>query len=233
MKDLLPADFICDPSDREAIEKKIQLLQPLEQLVSAIFIVQDLRDFSVIYMSQRGLDGLGVTFKDVRVPGEVYVNRFFNPEDSADYVPKYRAFLESGKDDVFTFFQQVKTGPQKAFQWYLSATRIFHRDESGETLAIITQTFLIDMHYHVAMKADRLMEENLQLRTQQHVFAALTKREKAILRCMALGQSSLEMSKELHISDKTVNTHRRNIKRKLNAKSNYDITRFAQTFDLI
>lgn len=36
----------------------------------------------------------------------------------------------------------------------------------------------------------------------------------------------------LHISEKTAQT-RRNIKAKLNAQSNYDITQFAQAFDLI
>jgi DNA-binding CsgD family transcriptional regulator len=30
-----------------------------------------------------------------------------------------------------------------------------------------------------------------------------------------------------------VNTHRKNVKSKLNAKTNYDITRFAQAFDLV
>jgi DNA-binding CsgD family transcriptional regulator len=50
---------------------------------------------------------------------------------------------------------------------------------------------------------------------------------------MALGHSSMEIAGNLHISETTANTHRRNIRRKINANSIYDITRFAQAFDLI
>ena len=50
---------------------------------------------------------------------------------------------------------------------------------------------------------------------------------------MALGLSSPEISRKLHISEATANTHRRNIRNKIKAESNYDITKFARAFDLI
>ena len=50
---------------------------------------------------------------------------------------------------------------------------------------------------------------------------------------MALGFNSSEIAGKLHISENTAATHRRNIKKKLNAESNYEITIFAQAFDLI
>jgi DNA-binding CsgD family transcriptional regulator len=50
---------------------------------------------------------------------------------------------------------------------------------------------------------------------------------------MALGINSNVIAGKLHISEATANTHRRNVRRKINAQNNYDITRFAQAFDLI
>jgi DNA-binding CsgD family transcriptional regulator len=50
---------------------------------------------------------------------------------------------------------------------------------------------------------------------------------------MALGKNSEQIATALHISEMTVSTHRRNIKAKIGAQSSYDITRFAQAFDMI
>ena len=52
-------------------------------------------------------------------------------------------------------------------------------------------------------------------------------------KCMALGGSAAEIAAQLFISEQTVDTHRNNIKAKLNAESNYEIVKFAQAFDLI
>ena len=66
-----------------------------------------------------------------------------------------------------------------------------------------------------------------------HLFDSLTKREKELLKFFALGNSNESISKELFISVETVATHRKNIKRKLGCKSNYDCTHFAQVFNII
>ena len=50
---------------------------------------------------------------------------------------------------------------------------------------------------------------------------------------MALGHSSSEIAEKLHISEATASTHRRNIRIIIKAETSYDITRFAQAFDLI
>jgi DNA-binding CsgD family transcriptional regulator len=84
-----------------------------------------------------------------------------------------------------------------------------------------------------AGKVDRLLEENNFLRRNQKIFSSLTQREKEILKLMALGINSNVIAEKLHISEATANTHRRNVRRKINAQNNYDITRFAQAFDLI
>ena len=83
------------------------------------------------------------------------------------------------------------------------------------------------------VKVNRLLEENNFLRRNQKIFVSLTKREKEILKLMALGDSSVEIAGKLHISQQTASTHRRNIKSKLKVESNYDVVKFAQAFDLI
>jgi DNA-binding CsgD family transcriptional regulator len=107
------------------------------------------------------------------------------------------------------------------------------RNDKGAPTHCITLAMPIHPGHHITVKVNRLLEENNFLRKYKHVFAALTHREKEIMRLMALGKNSADIAATLNISEKTVSTHRRNIKNKLNAQSSYDITRFAQAFDLI
>jgi DNA-binding CsgD family transcriptional regulator len=100
-------------------------------------------------------------------------------------------------------------------------------------LLILTIATPVDVQHRITSKGQRLLDENNFLRNNYHAFDQLTKREKEILRLMAMGDSSVQMAKKLHISETTAATHRKNIKRKLKIENNYDITRFAQAFDLV
>ncbi|MDQ3551921.1 MAG: helix-turn-helix transcriptional regulator, partial [Bacteroidota bacterium] len=128
---------------------------------------------------------------------------------------------------------QVRRSPKEDWEWYLSATKIFVRDDDGKPVLTITTAAPVDAQHHIAAKAQRLLEENNFLRSNHKIFDQLTKREKEILRLIALGLSSVEIADKLFISEATANTHRKHIKNKLNAKTSYDITKFAQAFDLI
>lgn len=166
--------------------------------------------------------------------GTEYHGLFFNPEDAKDYVPKLLGLVErNNNDELVSFFQQVRRSPQHEWSWFLSAARVFYRDANGEPLLTLTIALPVDAQHHIAAKAERLLQENNFLRKNHHVFNTLTKREKEILRLMALGHSSVKIAQELFISEETANTHRRNIKKKLKIEANYDITRFAQAFDLL
>lgn len=57
--------------------------------------------------------------------------------------------------------------------------------------------------------------------------AGLTPRERQVLQRLADGQSSKEVAHDLGISSKTVDTHRRNLMRKLNAGSIADLVKHA------
>ena len=233
MKSSLPAKLKSSPLQKR-IDAKIADLRKLDHDIPSVVIVHDLRDTSVIYMSSKGLKILGITMEELIAMGPEYHSRFFNAEDAKDYVPKIMGLLERNNDEeAISCFQQVKHAENNEWKWYLSCTKIFMQDETGNPLLTITTANLVDAQHHIAAKAERLLEENNFLRTNYHVFDSLTSREKEVLKLMAMGLSSVQMSKKLNISELTANTHRRNIKNKLNVETNYDITRYAQAFDLI
>lgn len=219
---------------QKQVDEKIEQIRAIENYFPGVVIIHDIRKSTVVYMSQLGRDYLGVSNDELREMGTEYYNRFFNIEEAKDYVPKILGLLERNNDsEIICHFQQVRRSPKEDWVWHLSYTRIFFRDEHGMPLLTLTTSLPVDAQHHIAAKAQRLLEENNFLRKNYQVFDQLTKREKEILRLMALGASSEEMAATLHISGTTDNTHRRNVKRKLKISSNYDIIRFAQAFDLI
>ncbi|MCW3462838.1 helix-turn-helix transcriptional regulator [Chitinophaga nivalis] len=222
-------------NDATCLEDKLKALQAIDQELPAVVIVMNVVENYVAYMSPRGLRELNTSLEALQAMGAAYFEHYFNPQDVEDYLPKVVALLEAPATANLgvTFFQQVRIGPEKDWVWHLGATRVFMRDERGAPTHVISCAIPIDPLHHVTSKVNRLLQENTFLRRHQHVFAALTKREKEILRLMALGMSAAEIAAEVHISEKTAVTHRRNIKAKIGAQSGYDLTSFAQAFDLI
>jgi DNA-binding CsgD family transcriptional regulator len=141
--------------------------------------------------------------------------------------------LERNTDDSISYFQQVRTSREREWDWYLSITKIYCRDENGKPLLTITNALPIDPDHHVTAKVTRLLDENTFLRNNHQIFSKLGKRECDVLRLLALGNSSAEIAVKLTISVSTVETHRKNIKRKLNATSSFQLAQYARAFDLI
>lgn len=218
----------------EAFESKVKKIEVVANDLPAVIIIHSIETLVVDYMSPRGLKILGLTLKELKEMGKEYFVRYFNPKDVEDYLPKVLRLLEKAdENEIFSFFQQVRPSATHDWSWHLSTTKIFHKDSEGKPSHIITFAYPIDPLHHITAKVNRLLEENNFLRKNQHIFRSLTAREKQILRLMALGDNSVVIAEKLHISEKTVTTHRRNIRSKIKAESKYDITKFAQAFDLI
>src|SRR5690606_12440006 len=129
MNSFLPNDFDCSDAVRQTIERKLAAFETIADELP-VYIIHDIRDFSVVYMSSSGLELLGATLDEVRQLGLDYFTKFFNRDDVTFYLPKFMEVLKTGdKINWFSFFQQVATGYDNAFEWYLSASRPFVYDE--------------------------------------------------------------------------------------------------------
>lgn len=203
--------------------------------IPGVVILHDLRNWTIAYMSENGLQLLDTTLDEIcSLPTEVYHAKYFNADDALDYVPKIAALMQRNSDDeTVSFYQQVKFPNTQEWHWYLSSIKIFMRDEEEHPLMTITVSIPVDAMHHMANKAQRILEENDFSRNHYANFLRLSKREKTILREMALGKSSIEIANKLCISSTTVDTHRRNIREKLNTKSSFEISNYARAFDLI
>jgi DNA-binding CsgD family transcriptional regulator len=222
-------------TEEDNLEAKINIIASIADTVPSVIIIHDISDWTVCWMSEQGLKQLNISLEEVKkVPAAEYYSRFFNEEDSKDYVPKILGLLERNNDDeIITYFQQVRISGKSDWTWHMSSSRIFMRDSGHKPLFTITMSFPIDAMHHMTTKASRLLDENNFLRRNFQKFSKLSPRECEVLKQLALGKSSPETGHELFISLNTVDTHRKNIRRKLETNSYYELCQYARSFDLI
>jgi CRISPR-associated protein Cas8b1/Cst1 subtype I-B len=219
--------------NQDKLWEKINCFSVYAEMMPSVVIIQQLEPFLSIYMTSRGLNELGITQKELEEIGEDYLSKFFNLEDSEDYLFKLKKLLsENDINETFTFFQQVKFKDEKNWIWHIGSTRIFFQDDKGNPTHIVTIAIPLKQLKHIPNKAERLLAERNFFHNNIEKFLTLGKREVEVLRLVAQGHSSLSISKKLFISIQTVNTHRKSIKQKLGISSSYEFTLYAQAFDL-
>ncbi|NDK55807.1 response regulator transcription factor [Pontibacter fetidus] len=219
----------------ERIRLKIDSIAALADDLPAVVIIHNFqKGMSVEYISPRGVRELGFTVEQIREMGEEYHSKFFNQEDIPEQIAKMTDLLQKNSDEeIASLFQQVRASENHPWAWHLTTIKILMRDDEGKVLLTIALAFPIDPLHHVTAKVARLLDENIFLRKNYSRFSKLSAREKEILKYIALGKSAAECAEELFISVTTVETHRRNLKKKLGTSSSFEISQYARAFDLI
>jgi DNA-binding CsgD family transcriptional regulator len=223
------------PPDLESkIRDRIEQINTVANLFPGVIIIHRMPGFSLEYMSPNGLQQLGITLETFRSYSVLeYTEKYFNLEDAEDYAPKLHAMIDSNSDENVTFFQQVKINGSADWAWHMSIVKILLRDDEGLPLLIINMAYKVDPMQHINKKVDRLLKENDFLRKNINRFSQLTKQECVVLKLLALGVSAGETAEKLFITEGTVETHRKNIRRKLNTSAYYELCEYARAFDLI
>ncbi len=216
------------------IKEKIEQFAPCAEMMPGVVVIHELEDFQTVFMTSNGLEQLGINLKELQALKSKYHERFFNNEDMEDFMKKLQKLLqENDPRQTFTFFQQVKFKDRGEWVWHIASVRIFAQDQNGDPSHTVTVAFPVDRMKHIPHKAERLLAENLFFKKNLNRFLSLGKREKEVLKLVALGKSSAEIAHELCIAVDTVNTHRKKIKNKLGISTSYEFTEYAHAYDLI
>lgn len=219
------------PTEKK-IEEMVARVAAADDLMPGIKMIYDLRTGEAIYMSPHGLEELGITLDELREAGNEKNRRFFNYEQTSEYMPRLFDLLKAEPDKTFTFFQQA-SGIGKEWKWYLSSIHVLMKDEEGVPMLSLTIAQHVDPVSHLTPKVARMLEEQAFIRDHQHLFDTLGEREKTVLQLLARGSTNTEVAAELNISVATVETHRKNIRRKLQVTTNAELGKYAMAFDLI
>lgn len=221
-------------TDEKRIAEKIAEIAATADQYPGVVIIHHVPRQSVVYMSDMGLALLGTTPEALEALGPAYGPTFFNPVESEDYTNRvWQIMAEGGPPEVHTLYQEVRTLEREGWSLYLTSIRRLLSDSKGGALLLIAMAVPLHPDNHFATKVRRLIEENGFLREHGGRYASLTARERQVLRHLALGLSSPDIADVLCLSVATIDTHRRNIRQKLDATSSFELGQYARAFDLI
>src|SRR5690606_2245484 len=133
--------FMIDIALKEKIESKVASIASVADDFPGIIIIHT-TELKVVYMSPKGLDQLGIKLEDLQgLDAEKYHDKFFNPEDAREYVPKLMELMKKNTDENVSFFQQVRVNENEAWSWHISSMKILMRDNGGNPVLLITIAF--------------------------------------------------------------------------------------------
>lgn len=230
MKESTPS---ADLSLDQRMKEKIAAIAAIANDLPSVIIIINLKTLCVEYMSERGLAILRTTIQELKDLGSAYFDKYFNPEDAQNYVPKLHEMLRrNDPNEVISFFQQVRGNAETEWGWYLTSCKVFMCDDEGQPYLSINTAHPVEELKSFTYKIERLLEEKAIMRTEIDKYALLSKREKEIIILLVAGHSSVAIAEKLFIASSTVEQHRKNIKNKLGIKNLPEMVRFAQAFNM-
>ena len=209
-------------------------LKDIGELIPGAIMVHDMNAVQVTYMTNWGCEALNHSMDEINAMGEEYYEKFFVPEESSWYLSGMQDYYNRcDHSELYSFFQQVRTGPKMELTWHYSVCKLLRNNLSNEkpTDLILVANPVSGMGLMVN-KVNKLLDENIFVAKHYKRFALLSKREKEVIALLAEGMSSGKISDSLFISKHTVNTHRKNIYQKLDINKFSELLRFAIAFEL-
>lgn len=134
--------------------------------------------------------------------------------------PQYRVLILSMHENREYILQLIQSG----------AAGYVLKDVSSEELVKAIEVVHQGGTYFSAKASDALVkqfENPTKAQSQDDKRQSLTKREEGVLKLLAEGCSNKEIARELDISVRTVETHRQNIKQKLNIQTAAGLAKYA------
>ncbi|QIX60287.1 LuxR family transcriptional regulator [Hymenobacter sp. BT18] len=221
-------------TDEERITRKIAEIAATADQYPAVVIIHHVPTQTVRYLSEWGLELLGASLEELTALGPAFSPTYFNAVESDEYMARvFQLMYQHEAPAVHTFYQEVRTTERAGWSYYLTSIRRLLADDGGNPLLVMGLAIPLHPENHFSTKVQRLIEENQFLRQHNAIYATLSKRERSVLRLLALGHSAPEIADELNISEQTAATHRRNVRQKLGANTVFKLSQYARAFDLI
>lgn len=240
MSNHLTRQKIKDISSQQlfTLERKISKsefsIETIGNYLPGNILVTDLNQLSIEYMNINGCNILGHNVKELQELGSEYYQRFFVPEEIDLVISTYQ-HMQKQQDvsGIFNFAHRVKAVSNTSYKWYFASAKLMFspgQPVADKMLLIVNE---VNSLGNIAKKINSVLEESDGMKQHFKKFCRLSKREKEIIFLLVSGQNTNHISEILNLSRLTVNTHRRNIKQKLEIKTFSELYKFALVFDLI
>lgn len=235
---LTTREIICTSSQQLfTLESKIHKgdfsIETIGDYLPGNVLVTNLTKLATVYMNNSGCNILKHSVEDLAEQGPEYFQNFFVPDEINKVVSTYLGMQKNQeKAGIYNFVHRVKAQDESSYKWYFASAKLMYTPDQVESDNIILIVNEVNSLGTIAKKINSVLEESDWMKKNFTKFCRLTPKEKEIISLLVLGNNNAAISYILLISKLTVNTHRRNIKHKLEIKTFSELYKFAAAFGL-
>lgn len=210
----------------ERLKERCAFLERVVNVVPANIYLSDLEK-GVIWCNKTNEETLGYSFEEIRkLSAMEYMQLIIHPDDlnvPEDSIQHYQKFEGPEYGGIF----RAKHKNQKEYKWYIGWAKAFSRKQNGQVKEIICVDVDMSQQMNTEQQLTEALKENLKLKNKL-LISNLRRREVEVLHLICQGFRSKAIAEKLFISVNTVNTHRKNIQKKLGTNSIGDLVSLAK-----
>jgi DNA-binding CsgD family transcriptional regulator len=239
---------IFESYDRPSLETHIKKIIDLDFYLpysSTFFCITNTQDLKFEYISKNFNTCLGLDPNELNAKGMRYFWSRIHPEDIDLWLSALNKLMEFTIDKIpedkrpdanYTWNYRVKNARGNYVNIIQNTTPLAFDSEMKPIIGLAHYTVL-DAKIKMPITASaKVLNDNNEYetvyfnnRSQKLLAGGISNRERDVIRLLILNKSSKEISEKLNISSHTVDTHRRNILKKLNISSTGELIGILKT----
>jgi DNA-binding CsgD family transcriptional regulator len=208
-------------------------IQNIGDYLPGSILINDVSIPQNTYMNKWGCDYLKREREELQAMGPAYLQAFFDPAEISLVLKMTLGMIQlNDTKKVYSYFQRVRPSDHADWKWFYATQQLIPDPTGANSYKVIVMA-------HDASKLQNSEKALRELCISQPMpeaayqrFNTLTKREKEILSLIAKGYTNQQISDMLFVAVFTVETHRKKIKQKLEAKTIADLVNYATLFHL-
>lgn len=204
---------------------KITLFNSALKNINGVFFINDVQTKNLFWIDEKISEITGYNQEEIGFNGLNNIDCLYHPDDLNVLNDKYEFFMSKNETDKpFTSIQRLRH-KRGYYIWVYLCLFIIERNNMG--MPVKTGGLLIQLDkFSDFSEIDNPISK---IRKNEVFFdiKLLSKREKEVLVKIGAGLTCLEIAKALKLSKRTVETHKNNIRKKLNISKTSSLINFA------
>ncbi|WP_298238455.1 LuxR C-terminal-related transcriptional regulator [uncultured Algibacter sp.] len=223
-----------NPSLKQHIKKIIELDVYLPYS-STFFCITNTQDLSFEYISKNMTACLGLDKQELQIKGMRYLWSRMHPDDLDKWLKALNELMNFTINEIsvndrgkmsYTWNYRLKNGKDEYVNVVQNTTPLEFDSKDKPVIGLAHYTVLSGSLEMQISASAKLLNSNNEYETvyfnnfsQKLLTGGISNRERDVIRLLVLNYSSKDIAKKLNISPNTVDTHRRNILKKLKISS--------------
>lgn len=202
-------------------------LDDVTELIPGMVHLNKIHTLELRYLDKQSRESLRVRKEDLERNGLQILLKHVKPESFQQAKKQFGHIKFEDPSLIVSHFQALKGfSGGNTYEWFFSAKKRFNDD------LILTVSTPIKTLGPIQKQIETILDENLLIKKNLPKFNSLTKREKEIIPLIFQGYNSKQIADLLCVSPHTVQTHRKNIWRKLEINSYAELLKICQQFGI-